>query len=290
VLDLGSGGDDAVETVTRAQISGSTITDTGSSGLFGGIVNAGSGGTNEQITLIKLYLHDNTVNESGVGSIFGGALNMSTGGAGSLATLINSAIGRNTASEQGDGDALGVVALGGDVRLVHDTIWSNHLTETDNGTAFGGGVADGSGGATKDFYNNIIFGNTSTGVSQDFEIGGGSNTVTIFNNDYSLLLISGGGNTISQSGNIGVNPLLSGSDFHLTASSPVIDKAFLAAPDEPADDFDGQSRPLGPAPDIGADEFLALFAPDVPTLSGAGLAMAIALFALLGFALARKYR
>jgi hypothetical protein len=291
VLDLGSGGDDAVETVTRAEISGSTITDTGSNGLFGGVVNAGSGGGNEQVTLIKLYLHDNTITESGVGTVFGGALNMSTGGSGSLVTLIDSAIGRNTVSEQGDGDVFGGgVALGGDVRLVHDTIWSNQSSEADNGGSFGGGVFDGSGGGTKDFYNNVIWGNPSTGFS-DFEIGGGSNTLNIFNNDYSLLVISGGGNTVNQSGNLSVSPLLSGSDFHLTASSPVIDQALAAAPAEPADDFDGQPRTLGPAPDMGADEFLAIPSViEVPTLSRAGMAIAISLLALLGFALARKYR
>jgi hypothetical protein len=41
-------------------------------------------------------------------------------------------------------------------------------------------------------------------------------------------------------------------DLHLTSSSPAIDAGNPA--DHPARDFDRQSRPLGPAPDAGADE------------------------------------
>ena len=44
-----------------------------------------------------------------------------------------------------------------------------------------------------------------------------------------------------------------GADFHLQADSPAIDRG--SATDAPAQDFDGQARPLGSGFDIGADEF-----------------------------------
>lgn len=47
-------------------------------------------------------------------------------------------------------------------------------------------------------------------------------------------------------------------DFHLTASSPAVDRGSPAA--APALDYDGGSRPVGAAPDLGAFEFGVLFA------------------------------
>lgn len=290
VLNLGSGGDDAVETVDGMVISGSTVTDSGAGSIFGGVVSAGSGGTNEQILLRRLFVHDNTISESGTGTIFGGAVSMSPGGAGSLATLVNSAIGNNTVGEAGDGDAYGGgLSLGGDILLVHNTIWRNHLSEADAGGASGGGISDGSGSATKDLYNNVVFANTSTGTGQDIEFAGGSNTLNIFNNDFGDFLVTGG-NTVNQGGNLNLDPLFSGTDFHLTALSPVIDQATASAPAEPSDDYDLDARPQGPLPDMGADEVVAAPIPviEVPTLSEAGLALAAFLLALLGLGCLRR--
>ncbi len=54
------------------------------------------------------------------------------------------------------------------------------------------------------------------------------------------------------SANLNVDPLVNAS-YHLTATSPVIDKG--TAKEAPSKDIDGDNRPRGIAVDIGADEF-----------------------------------
>jgi hypothetical protein len=54
-------------------------------------------------------------------------------------------------------------------------------------------------------------------------------------------------------GNLSVDPLLT-SDYHIEATSPVIDKG--TSVEAPLKDMDGQGRPKGAAVDIGADEAL----------------------------------
>jgi cysteine-rich repeat protein len=116
-------------------------------------------------------------------------------------------------------------------------------------------------------YNNIVWGNTA-GSTQDIisfhsdddgnNIG---NTVNLVNNDVSEFTenCSGGcTSTINQSNNLDVDPLFvdaSTGNLHLLGSSPVINQGAASAPELPGEDIDGDPRPLGPAPDMGADEF-----------------------------------
>ena len=69
--------------------------------------------------------------------------------------------------------------------------------------------------------------------------------------------------------NLDVDPLFVdpvSADFHLTTISPLIDAARAA--DAPAEDFEGDVRPVGLADDIGADElFLAVEADRIPALT-----------------------
>jgi IPT/TIG domain-containing protein len=55
-------------------------------------------------------------------------------------------------------------------------------------------------------------------------------------------------------------------DYHLLASSPAVDAGALSSGgvNAPADDFDGDARPLGTAPDAGADERLGSPPPSPP--------------------------
>ena len=55
-------------------------------------------------------------------------------------------------------------------------------------------------------------------------------------------------------GNIDANPIFVGnSDYHLTESSPCIDKGTSVG--APSYDIDGDQRPLGAGYDMGADEY-----------------------------------
>ena len=80
----------------------------------------------------------------------------------------------------------------------------------------------------------------------------------------------GGTPTFTGTGTVTGDPLLDGS-YHLTASSAAIDAGLEAGV---AHDIDGQYRPQGAAPDIGADEFYQLLAPSSVTISGPGGAVA----------------
>jgi len=66
-----------------------------------------------------------------------------------------------------------------------------------------------------------------------------------------------------------VDPLLGPDRLHQLAGSPTID-AGIATPDDGPTDLDGEARTQGPAPDIGADELLAL-APPPDTTAPVGL-------------------
>jgi hypothetical protein len=284
ILDVSVGGDGAVETIRGLEIAGATVGESGDGSVFGGVASLGGGGGGEALSLFAAHIHDNSVSEAGGGTVYGGALSFGGGGSGSLFTMVNCAIGENTISELDEGNAYGGgVDASGSVRLVHNTIWNNRVTEGGGDGASGGGFSHGSGGATVDLYNNLVWGNSTTGSGQDIEFGGGSNTLNLFHNDSSDLLLSGGGNTVNQAGNLSVDPLFAG-DFHLSPGSPVLDQADPGAPDQPADDFDGDLRPIGAGPDIGADELGATADwVAIPTLSGAGtalLALALAAAAL----------
>ncbi len=82
--------------------------------------------------------------------------------------------------------------------------------------------------------------------------------VAILNNLLSHNLLDRGG-TATLSGNLEAQPLSlfvdgSGGDLHLTAEADAaLDR--VAAPSDVPDDFDGDPRPLGPASDVGADEY-----------------------------------
>lgn len=66
----------------------------------------------------------------------------------------------------------------------------------------------------------------------------------------------------SGTGNIDANPVFVGAshdDFHICYTSPCKDAGDGAASGLPGTDFEGDSRTLGVAPDMGADEFRACF-------------------------------
>jgi len=109
--------------------------------------------------------------------------------------------------------------------------------------------SDGNGnhiGSTVNLYNNDFSGNADfdTGQSEDLYI-------TLTDNYH-------------HAGNIQQDPQfvdLENGDFHLKPSSPCIDKGTADAPGLPETDFEGDPRIVGPAPDMGADEFIKAIKP-----------------------------
>ena len=128
-------------------------------------------------------------------------------------------------------------------------------TITDNGA---GGVVLGSDGGTTTtdalVVNNILAGNRSA-VSSFWGGGAGSNNVVrnnlVWGNTSNSMNASG----LTVSGTISANPLFVNApagDFHLGAGSPALGAADIGYV-LPAD-IDGDPRPLGAGPDLGAFE------------------------------------
>jgi hypothetical protein len=120
------------------------------------------------------------------------------------------------------------------------------------------------GGHGEDFHNVTIRNNSS---NQSMTVGTSNSVANIafYNNDVpNVGGCTRGGVTadynlmFDASAKCGAHDLLAASgfasatDLHLVAGAAAIDAALAA--EAPATDIDGQTRPIGPAPDIGADE------------------------------------
>ncbi len=103
--------------------------------------------------------------------------------------------------------------------------------------------------ATALVTNAILWGNDPVQISSD-----GAQPAVSFSN------VQGG---YPGNGNISADPqFLGGEDYHLSADSPCIDVATPTG--APAHDIDGESRPWAAAYDMGADEFMQIFADVAP--------------------------
>jgi len=127
--------------------------------------------------------------------------------------------------------------------------------------------------ATLNIYNNILFDNTAYEaddlyVDSDVDRNYIGSTVNLYNNDFSGNADFDTGHSedlhitltdnYHHAGNIQQNPQFVdpvNGDFHLKPSSPCIDKGTADAPELPDTDFEGDPRIVGPAPDMGADEY-----------------------------------
>ncbi|MDY6793087.1 MAG: DUF1566 domain-containing protein [Thermodesulfobacteriota bacterium] len=117
--------------------------------------------------------------------------------------------------------------------------------------------------AVANIYNNIVWGNTSSGAGQDIHIdddgnGNGGNTeVNLYNNCYQDFHIEVGGGLFSQADNISTDPLFAdpiGGDYHVRTDSPCKDAATDSAPFFPVLDPEGIPRTRDAAPDMGVFE------------------------------------
>lgn len=143
----------------------------------------------------------------------------------------------------------------GTVAVTNNTI-SGNTAQNDKG---GLHIDLGSGTATANIYNNILWGNTSPGVG-DLFIGDLDAVVNLNNNDLIDYIITDGANFF-ESNNINEDPSLD-IDLHLQVGSPCIDAGDNNAPEIPLTDLDGNDRIIdgnfdGTADvDMGAHEYI----------------------------------
>ncbi len=244
-------------------IESSTFRDNTNSGEGAGLVFNGTDSTTTVTnTLIR---NNNSTAARGGGMYFGNEAkpvfdkctisgNIASGGGGgiyinssSAPTFKNCIFNGNSSNT---GGAIYINSTG--VNLINCTVTDNHATSGDGGAIY-------FNNGTLIIRNSVFWNNSATGLGNNI---GKSNTdataVHITDSDISTssYWIYNGKEWWDYQNNIDParDPLFnSASDFHIQAGSPVVDRANAAY--APADDIDGDSRPQGTAPDMGADEY-----------------------------------
>jgi hypothetical protein len=171
---------------------------------------------------------------------------------GASPTIINSIFYNNNGQEGAGAD----IQWSSSAKFINCTFYGN--------TANTGAAIHAENSSSVTLINCIFWGNSA---SQGHEIAIEDNsTVTVSYSD-----IQGGQSEVFvdltstlnwvSGTNINSNPLFvdaAGEDFHLQYGSLCIDAATASDPDLPATDYEGDSRVVGFAPDMGADEFMLL--------------------------------
>jgi len=251
--------DNADITLNNSIFTSNTTVDVGGGAdLETGVVNSGTGNINASGNLF--------VGNTSTGTGAGGGAEFFSGGGGSIVAA-NNIFFKNQSDTIAGGLLFQFGALataGGSLTLVNNTLTGN----TAVGDGGGINVAFVDPSETINLYNNIIFGNTSSGgTGQDIfiEDGGIAATINLFNSDFSDVCFGSTGIACDPTGlanvgnNINQDPLLvdpTNGDFNLGVGSKAIDTGDSAAPNLPTVDYAGNPRIIGPAPDMGALEAL----------------------------------
>jgi len=217
----------------------------GGSAVGGGVAMVSNssldGSVDETFTFRNLIVADNAV-DVGAGRFVGG-------GAGGI--WVQGATGTIAHATIADNHILDNRLVGAGMTLVDQSGWrtridatntivANHTDLSSNPASWSNAAVWVGLGARADLTRTLFANNvhdTNDGVSTGFNLPAGT-----FN--------FAGTVTAADAGF--VSPGAPDEDYHLLPSSPAID---AADPSSVADDVDGQSRPAGAAPDIGADEF-----------------------------------
>jgi hypothetical protein len=212
----------------------------------------------------------------------GGAIRIGTFFVGTSNVEVESCVVRDCLSGSGilaGGDSSGVLLHGNLlVELPDNGIWvrSESPGSPGGGAIFHNTIADGNNngvrfqGGTWTFVNNVVFSNGSRGLLDCFFLGpgcvtappGAFNALTVDFNDVFGNLVDYVG-VAPGSNDVSVDPLFvdpANDDYHLQATSPLVDLATPAIPSSHETDVDRDPRALdgdgnqSPLPDVGADE------------------------------------
>jgi uncharacterized repeat protein (TIGR01451 family) len=240
---------------------GASPTGTGGEGEGSAIMSINKTGSDSNLTLERLTIVNNTA-RGGNGNVAGRA----NGGAmtfiGSQVTGSNIIIADTTAetgtgsNRFGGGGAI-YISEGTRLNLTHATIAQNKILDTMLGSAL---IANDT--STMNVSYSIIANHKGTGVADGAVIANGAsatinlNTILFFGNTLDIRsnqLTGTVTNTNPKSGDpVFVSQGTPNFNYHIGGGSAAID---MAVGSPITIDIDGESRPKGSAPDIGADEF-----------------------------------
>ncbi len=229
---------------TNISIVDCIIKENSGAGYGAGIVIEADGAGN--VLLENNLIINNITTERDDTDCKGGGVAILYRGTGEV-TVRNNIIANNSASGITAPQGGGLWIQEGMVHFIGNTIYNNQANQ-------GGGVYFGSANAAN-VYNNIIYGNT--GIEGGDIYFGNPTPANGYNNNYSNLH----GTWTDSGNNLNTDPLFvdaGNNDFHLLPTSPMINAGTTAVPDPPGlptTDFEGSSRVIGTAPDIGAYEW-----------------------------------
>jgi hypothetical protein len=153
---------------------------------------------------------------------------------GDTVPLVNNVFADNQATNDGGG----LMLVGPRAHLWHTTLARNSSPAVE--------IIGGFGGGTAWFTNTLVYSHT-IGVDND----GGTVTMTQTLWDAVLTPTLG---AVHEANSFSGTAALAADGYHLNANSDAVDAGLDVGV---ADDVDGQLRPIGPAPDVGADEYVA---------------------------------
>lgn len=187
-------------------------------------------------------------------------------------TIVNNIFAGNQATR---GAGLEVLQSASNSFILTNNTFYNNRAERYGGAVYISGAFDHE--QALNFYNNIFFENLAEAggadgdeiyIRTDEDHDADPATVNIYYNLFSpgADFTSGQSQELyltdpahySQAHNLNSDPVFmdpTNGNYHLAPTSPCIDAASDLAPAFPNEDFDGDPRPQGEAPDIGADEF-----------------------------------
>ena len=262
VEDWGTSGGMSVS-ITDAIVQENTVPDGSTAGPAGIFIN-NWGAAAHDTTISRCRILNNKAGADG-GGLF---IDSGEGDA----TLVNNIIAGNSVAEGPGGGIFIDNGAGGDTFLTNNTITANSAEGSGGGIyAFMEAAATAS---VLNIYNSIIYGNTAGANGADLYVKNeASQMVNLFNNDLNTTMPTGvfianadPTSFISSDNLNNINPQFVGSnDYHLGATSPVINNGNNDAPGLPPEDLDGNSRLVSCQVDMGAYEYQETLRGDIDT-------------------------